>query len=43
MKDLSEYLSTLLNLGLVNDSEIKYDGHRVPIEINKKNSIGLLL
>ena len=30
-------------VGLVNGSEIKYDGHRIPIKINKKNSIGLLL
>ena len=38
MKDLSEYVSTLLNLCCVNGSEIKYDGHIIPIEMNKKNS-----
>ena len=32
MKDLSEYVSTLLNLGCVNGSEIKYDGHIIPMK-----------
>ena len=38
IKDLSEYLWTLLNLGLVNGSEIKYDGYIKPIENNKNIS-----